>query len=285
MLWSDVQKLRPSNLKISPLAVVPQKDRRGRLILDLSFPVYLERTRANSQPQPLQPGVNNTTITRIAPDALVREIGNVFRRVLSLLNGLEADEVVMLSKIDLSDRFWRMLVQKPAYEILPTSCRIRQDTRFALLSHRPSKWAGQRVHPTSVPQPEQVAMSSKALSPTKSSSPPIASNNTCTQLNPPSAASPIVPLTGSTSMLTTLLARRSKTKAAPFLAASPERHSTASIPSSHQHLSQATQATQVARIPYLSRSSSVAMRNTGFPSRRRNQNGPHLQLQSQGHCL
>jgi hypothetical protein len=48
MLWSDVQKLRPSNLKISPLAVVPQKDRRGRLILDLSFPVYPEQTRANS---------------------------------------------------------------------------------------------------------------------------------------------------------------------------------------------------------------------------------------------
>jgi hypothetical protein len=45
MLWSDLQKLRPSNLKISPMAVVPQKNRRGRLILDLSFPVYPERTR------------------------------------------------------------------------------------------------------------------------------------------------------------------------------------------------------------------------------------------------
>jgi hypothetical protein len=111
MLWSDVQKLRPSNLKISPLAVVPQKDRRGRLILDLSFPVYPERTRANSQPQLLQQGVNDRTI-RLAPDAPVREIGNVFRRVLSLLNDSEADEVVMLSKVDLSDGFWRMLVQK-----------------------------------------------------------------------------------------------------------------------------------------------------------------------------
>jgi hypothetical protein len=111
MLWSDVQKLRPSNLKISPLAVVPQKDRRGRLILDLSFLVYPERTRANSRPQPLQQGVKDTT-TRLAPDAPVREIGNVFRRVLSLLNDSEADEVVTLSKIDLSDGFWWMLVQK-----------------------------------------------------------------------------------------------------------------------------------------------------------------------------
>jgi hypothetical protein len=47
MLWSDLQKLQPRNLKISPMAVVPQKDRRGRLILDLSFPVYPERTNEN----------------------------------------------------------------------------------------------------------------------------------------------------------------------------------------------------------------------------------------------
>jgi hypothetical protein len=47
VLWSDLKKLRPPKLKISPMAVVPQKDRRGRLILDLSFPVYPERTRSN----------------------------------------------------------------------------------------------------------------------------------------------------------------------------------------------------------------------------------------------
>jgi hypothetical protein len=38
--WEEVQKLRPKTLKVSPMAVVPQKDRRGRIILDLSFPVY-----------------------------------------------------------------------------------------------------------------------------------------------------------------------------------------------------------------------------------------------------
>jgi hypothetical protein len=35
--WKDLQKLRPKQLKISPLAVVPQRNRRGRTILDLSF--------------------------------------------------------------------------------------------------------------------------------------------------------------------------------------------------------------------------------------------------------
>jgi hypothetical protein len=38
--WEDLQTLRPRGLKISPMAVVPQKNRRGRIILDLSFPVY-----------------------------------------------------------------------------------------------------------------------------------------------------------------------------------------------------------------------------------------------------
>jgi hypothetical protein len=47
VLWSELQKIRPPKLKISPMAVVPQKNRRGRLILDLSFPVYPERTRSN----------------------------------------------------------------------------------------------------------------------------------------------------------------------------------------------------------------------------------------------
>jgi hypothetical protein len=57
----------------------------------------------------LQAGVNETT-KPLAPEAPVKEIGNVFRRVLTLMNEAEANEVVMLSKIDLSDGFWRMLV-------------------------------------------------------------------------------------------------------------------------------------------------------------------------------
>ena len=37
--WEDLQRLRPRNLKVSPLAVVPQRNRRGRMILDLAFAV------------------------------------------------------------------------------------------------------------------------------------------------------------------------------------------------------------------------------------------------------
>jgi hypothetical protein len=39
VLWDDIKDDLPSNLKVSPLAVIPQTDRRGRLILGLSFGV------------------------------------------------------------------------------------------------------------------------------------------------------------------------------------------------------------------------------------------------------
>jgi hypothetical protein len=111
VLWEDLKKLKPRNLKISPIAVVPQKDRRGRIILDLSFPVYPERTKANPRPDPIQKGVNETTV-KLAPQDPVKEIGNVFRRVVTLLDSAALDDVVMLTKIDLSDGFWRMLVRE-----------------------------------------------------------------------------------------------------------------------------------------------------------------------------
>ena len=37
--WSDTQTLHPPQLKISPLAVIPQEGRRSRLLLDLTFAV------------------------------------------------------------------------------------------------------------------------------------------------------------------------------------------------------------------------------------------------------
>jgi hypothetical protein len=106
--WKEVQRLRPKNLKISPIAVVPQKDRPGRIILDLSFPVYPDNKRNQ---KPIQAGVNDTT-AKLAPDGPVQEIRQVFCRLLSLINEAEAGEVVMLAKIDLSGGFWRMLVQE-----------------------------------------------------------------------------------------------------------------------------------------------------------------------------
>ena len=38
VLWRTIQHPYPTNLKVSPLAVIPQVGRRGRLLLDLLFP-------------------------------------------------------------------------------------------------------------------------------------------------------------------------------------------------------------------------------------------------------
>ena len=43
--WDDLKGDPPSNLKISPVTVIPQPDRRGCIILDLSFPVYRRAVR------------------------------------------------------------------------------------------------------------------------------------------------------------------------------------------------------------------------------------------------
>jgi hypothetical protein len=108
VLWTDIQNCGPSTLNFPHSTT---KKHRSRLILNLSFPVYPQRTQAKPHLQPLQQGVNDTT-SRLVPYSPVRKIGNVFSRVLSLLHDAQADEVVMLSKIDLSDGLWWLLVEK-----------------------------------------------------------------------------------------------------------------------------------------------------------------------------
>ncbi len=106
VLWDNIKEALPKRLKISPLAVVPQKDRWGRLILDLSFAVHLPSTKRRRMGETIQKSVNDTT-TQLAPQEPVREIGNVLKRMFDLMAEVPAEEDIMLSKIDLSDGFWR----------------------------------------------------------------------------------------------------------------------------------------------------------------------------------
>jgi hypothetical protein len=76
--WDELQTLKPTTLKISPVAVVPQAGRRGRIILDLSFPVYHDVGGIRAV---IQESVNDTTVIE-APTIPVREIGKVLHRLL-----------------------------------------------------------------------------------------------------------------------------------------------------------------------------------------------------------
>jgi len=104
--WEEIQHTRPPKLKISPVAVVPQTDRRGRIILDLSFPVYQE---IDGVIEIIQASVNEITIIS-APTTPVKEIGKVLNRLLHYMKTTVAGVWIYFSKLDISDGFWRMVV-------------------------------------------------------------------------------------------------------------------------------------------------------------------------------
>jgi hypothetical protein len=73
VLWHNLRNKLPVNLKILPLAIIPQVGRRDRLLLDLSFPVQAARPASKRgcrqwlPPTPLAPSVNFTT-AKLSPD-------------------------------------------------------------------------------------------------------------------------------------------------------------------------------------------------------------------------
>ncbi len=72
--WEEIKQLCLPNLKISPVAVLPQVGRRPRIILDLSFPVYQE---VDGVVIVTQASVNDTTALR-APSAAIKELARYY---------------------------------------------------------------------------------------------------------------------------------------------------------------------------------------------------------------
>ena len=79
-----------ANLRISPLGVVPQRDRRPRIIVDYSFS-----------------GINAETIPLAPKEAM--QFGRAFHRVLAkIVHANPRYDPVYLSKIDIADGFYRV---------------------------------------------------------------------------------------------------------------------------------------------------------------------------------
>jgi hypothetical protein len=106
-LWDDIVRMRPKNLKISPIAVVPQVNRRGRIILDLSFPVYQNVAGVMTV---TQQSVNDSTVLQ-APSQSVKEIGKVLPRLLQFMHDTDPGLHILFSKLNISDGFWRLIVR------------------------------------------------------------------------------------------------------------------------------------------------------------------------------
>jgi hypothetical protein len=105
--WDDIKDCIPPHLEISPLAFIPQLNRRGRLILDLSFAVH--RMMGKRLGPQVQKAVNETT-TKLSPLEPLSELGHVLPRLLDFMADTPEEDVIMFAKIDLSDGFWRMIV-------------------------------------------------------------------------------------------------------------------------------------------------------------------------------
>ena len=99
-------RLHPPNLKILPVALIPQAGRRGRIILDLSFPVYQE---VDGVVTITQKSVNETTVLT-APAIPVKEIGKVLPRLLQYMRDTPKGLHILFSKLDISDGFWQLVI-------------------------------------------------------------------------------------------------------------------------------------------------------------------------------
>jgi hypothetical protein len=67
--WDDIKDNLPPKLKISPIAAIPHKSRKFRMILDLSFKLLLNGKRLES--------VNEASDKANAPQHAMFELGNV----------------------------------------------------------------------------------------------------------------------------------------------------------------------------------------------------------------
>jgi hypothetical protein len=120
----------PANIKISRLAVVPQRNRRGRMILNLSAGVELPPKRLPGQRRKqkrVQSAVNETT-TPAEDQWAVKRLGSAMADALMFQFDNPCTWEVRWSKIDLSDGFWRMIVQSGqehnfVYELPPNPGR------------------------------------------------------------------------------------------------------------------------------------------------------------------
>ena len=103
----------PEELKISRVAVVPQANRRGRIILNLSAEVDLGVERATGRrrwKQKTHPSVNETTQDAAEQEA-VKALGTALSSLLLHMFESSSSWEIDWQKIDLSDGFWRMITE------------------------------------------------------------------------------------------------------------------------------------------------------------------------------
>ena len=98
----------PTELKISRVAVVPQDNRRDRIILNLSAEVDMPGSRRTKKRR--HPSVNETTAPAEDQEP-VQKLGCAVPELLRFMHDVDCTWEIMWQKIDLSDGFWRMIIE------------------------------------------------------------------------------------------------------------------------------------------------------------------------------
>ena len=100
--WGDIKNSHPTNLKLSPLAMIPHKSRSFRCILDLSFQLKVKGKKINS--------VNQNT-NKLSPQKAMAQLGWVIRRIVATMaEHYNTSQPFLFSKCDIKDGFWRLSV-------------------------------------------------------------------------------------------------------------------------------------------------------------------------------
>ena len=130
VLWEDIRRNPPEQLKVSPLAAVPHKSRQWRAILDLSFGIRLEDGRE-------VPSVNEAS-KKTAPAGAVSQLGHALSRIIHVFAEAPEDAKVFMAKWDIKDGFWRLV------------CEEGEEWNFAYVLPQPGGEPVRLVVPTSL---------------------------------------------------------------------------------------------------------------------------------------
>ena len=100
--WNDIKHNPPANLKVNPISAIPHKSRSFHMILDLSFQLQNVTTPP--------PSVNDASEKTLASQHAIFVLGNVIPRLVHQMAWSPSNTPFMFTKIDLKDRYWRMVV-------------------------------------------------------------------------------------------------------------------------------------------------------------------------------
>ncbi len=100
MLWDDLKKNPPPQLKMSPFAMIPHKSKPFRGILDLSFILKMRDYDLLS--------VNDRT-ARTAPPESLDQLGHELARIICAVAEADENDKILFAKWDIKDGFWRLV--------------------------------------------------------------------------------------------------------------------------------------------------------------------------------